>query len=124
MINLNKIVALLSSSVLLYLSATFENYSLLITTNILHNECDNLNSHLPIDNPNLYFPYRQGDRFLTSIKNLPVSNLKNYPNDLYTNSLSPEIRILSSSSQYLIYSEIIYLSLANRDIIYPFHYFW
>jgi hypothetical protein len=124
MSNLYKTTALLFSIVLLYINTNTENYGRLITIGIQNSQCENLSPYFAIENSNLYFPNRQGERFLKSIKDLPVSNLRTNSNDLYTGTLSPEIRKLYSSSQYLTYSEIIYPSLTNCDKVFPFHYFW
>jgi len=124
MSNLYKTAALFFSVVLLYISIYSENYNRLFASRIQNSQCENLSPYFAIENPNLYFPNRQGEGFLKSIKDLPVSNFRTNSNDLYTGNLSPEIRKLYSSSQYLSYFGIIYPSLTNCDKVFPFHYFW
>ena len=124
MSNLYKTTALLFSVVLLYISTNTENYSLLLTSKLQNSECENFSSYSSTEKPNLFSQNRQGERYLNSIKNLPVFNLKNHANDLYSNSLSPTIKKMRINSEYLSYSETINRNLTNSDIVFPFHYFW
>jgi hypothetical protein len=124
MSNLSRLTAIFFSVTLLYISAYSENYSRLITSGIQNSLGEYLSPFFAIENPNLYLPNRQGEGSLKSVKDLPVSNFKTNSIDLSTGNLSREIIKLFSSSQSISYSEIIYPSLTNIDIVFPFHYFW
>jgi hypothetical protein len=119
-----KTTALFFAAVLFFLSTSTENYSLLLTSKLQNTASENSGSYLSTGNPDLFFLNRHEERLVTSVKNLPVTNLRNYINNFNNNSLSPEIRLSGNGSVYLLYSESVYLNLTNINIIFPFHYFW
>jgi hypothetical protein len=116
--------ALFFTIALLYISVYSENYSRLITSVIQDSQCQNLSPYFGLENSILYFPNRQGENILASIKKLPVSNLNNNSNDPYIICSPPEVIKLNTGSEYLFNSETIYRNLTNCDIVFPFHHFW
>lgn len=109
---------------LIFLSISTENYGLLLTSHLQNAQSENSDSYFSTEKPDLLFLYRNDERQVNSVRNLPVPSLKNHPNDFHYNSLSLEIRILSINSGYLSYSVIVDRNLTNSDIVFPSHYFW
>jgi hypothetical protein len=124
MSNLVKITALFSSAVLVFISISIEDYGSLLNSKLQNTGYENITSYCSIEKPNLFLLNRQYERLITSFKNLPISNLKKFTNDFNSNSISSEVRKLCISSEYISYSVIVYRNLTNRDIVFPFHYFW
>jgi hypothetical protein len=124
MSNVYKTTTLFFAAMLLLMSICTQNYSLLLTSYLQNDKSENSDSYFSTEKPDLLFLYRQEEKIVYSIKNLPVPSLRNNSHDNQSYSLSPEVRILSLNSGYLLYSETICRNLGNIDIIYPFHYFW
>jgi hypothetical protein len=124
MSNVYKTTTLFFAAMLFFLSICAQNYGLLLTPLLQNSQSENTDSYFSTEKPDLLFIYRQEERVVYSINNLPVPSFKNNPNDNHSYCLSPEVRILSLNSGYLSYSETISRNLENIDIVYPFHYFW
>jgi len=124
MSKVTKISGLFFVAMLLFLSISTENYGLSLTSQLQSSQTKSSDSYFSTEKPDLFFLNRQEQRFVYSIKNLPVPNLKNHPNDFHWNCLSPEVIISSINSGYLSYSVTLYRNFTNHDIIFPFHYFW
>jgi hypothetical protein len=124
MSNVYKTTTLFFAAMLFIMSICTQNYGLLLTSHLQNAQSENSDSYFSTEKPDLLFVYRQEERVVYSVKNLPVPSLRNYSNDNHSYSLSPEVRILSLNSGYLSYSEIICRNLENIDIVHPFHYFW
>jgi hypothetical protein len=112
------------AAVLFFLNICTQNYSLLPSLHLQNTQSENSVSYFPAEKTGLLFLTRQEERDVYSIKNLPVPIQKNHTNYINCNSLSLEGRILSINSGYLSYALIVDRSLANSDIVFPFHYFW
>ena len=119
-----KTTTLFFAAMLFIMSICTQNYGLLLTSHLQNAQSENSDSYFSTEKPDLLFVYRQEERLVYSVKNLPVPSLRNYSNDNHSYSLSPEVRILSLNSGYLSYSGTICRNLENVDIVYPFHYFW
>ena len=124
MSKLTKTTALFFVAMLFFISLSTENYGLLLTSQHQNTGSENSGSYLSTEKPNLFFLNRHEERLETSVKSLPNSKLKNQINDVCSNSISTEVRILSINSGYLSYSVTVYRNLTNCDIVFPFHYFW
>jgi hypothetical protein len=124
MSNLHKITALLFSGVLFFISIMTENYCLLLNSTPQNNGYETISSYYSTEKLDLFDLNRQGEKVVTSLKNLPVQNLKNRANDFYSNILSPGIRKLKTDVEYLSFSGTVYRNLTNSDIVFPFHCFW
>ena len=124
MSKLTKTTALFFVAMLFFISLSTENYGLLLTSQLQNAGSENSGSYLSTEKPNLFFLNRHEERLETSVKSLPNSKLKNQINDVCSNSISTEVRILSINSGYLSYSVTVYRNLTNSDIVFPFHYFW
>jgi hypothetical protein len=124
MSKVTKTTGLFFATMLIFLSISTENYGLLLTSHLQNAQSENSDSYFSTEKPDLLFLYRNDERQVNSVRNLPVPSLKNHPNDIHYNSLSLEIRILSINSGYLSYSVIVDRNLTNSDIVFPFHYFW
>jgi len=124
MSKVTKTTGLFFAAMLIFLSISTENYGLLLTSHLQNAQSENSDSYFSTEKPDLLFLYRNDERQVNSVRNLPVPSLKNHPNDIHYNSLSLEIRILSINSGYLSYSVIVDRNLTNSDIVFPFHYFW
>ncbi len=124
MSKLTKTTALFFVAMLFFISLSTENYGLLLTSQLQNTGSENSGSYLSTEKPNLFFLNRHEERLETSVKSLPNSKLKNQINDVCSNSISTEVRILSINSGYLSYSVTVYRNLTNCDIVFPFHYFW
>ena len=119
-----KTFGLLFAALLVFLSICMQNYALLPTSHFQNAQSENSDSYFTLEKPGLLFLTRQEEREVFSVKNLPVPSLKNHSNQINCNSLSQEGRLISINSEYLSYSMIVDRSLANSDIVFPFHYFW
>ena len=124
MSKVTKTTGLFFAAMLIFLSISTENYGLLLTSHLQNAQSENSDSYFSTEKPDLLFLYRNDERQVNSVRNLPVPSLKNHPNDIHYNSLSLEIRILSINSGYLSYSVIVDRNLTNSDIVFPFHSFW
>lgn len=124
MSKVTKTTGLFFAAMLIFLSISTENYGLLLTSHLQNAQSENSDSYFSTEKPDLLFLYRNDERQVNSVRNLPVPSLKNHPNDIHYNSLSLEIRILSINSGYLSYSVIVDRNLTNSDIVFPSHYFW
>lgn len=124
MSKVTKTTGLFFATMLIFLSISTENYGLLLTSHLQNAQSENSDSYFSTEKPDLLFLYRNDERQVNSVRNLPVPSLKNHPNDIHYNSLSLEIRILSINSGYLSYSVIVDRNLTNSDIVFPSHYFW
>lgn len=124
MSKVTKTTGLFFAAMLIFLSISTENYGLLLTSHLQNAQSENSDSYFSTEKPDLLFLYRNDERQVNSVRNLPVPSLKNHPNDFHYNSLSREIRILSINSRYLSYSVIVDRNLTNSDIVFPSHYFW
>jgi hypothetical protein len=112
------------AALLVFMSGSTENYGLLLTSHLQNAQSENSDSYFSTEKPDLLFLYRNDEKQVNSVRNLPVPGFKNHPNDICNNSFFPEIRILSINSGYISYSMIADRSLTNSDIVFPFHYFW
>jgi hypothetical protein len=124
MSNLYKTIALFFAATLLFLSTNTQNCDLLLTSPLPNTQNDNSYSYFSTEKPEFLLLYRNDERSLNSIRNLPLPSIKNSSQDFHYKSPSPEIRIFSLNSGYLSYSVTVDRSLDNIDIVFPFHYFW
>jgi hypothetical protein len=111
-------------AVLFFLNLSIVNYGHFLNSQIQASQTENSDSYLSAENLDLYFINRTERPLVFSVKNLPVSNLKNHPDDLHGNFLSAEERISGINSGYLSYTLILDPNLSNHEIVFPFHYFW
>jgi hypothetical protein len=124
MSNVYKTTALFFSAMLFFLGICTQNYCLLLISHLQNTQSEDSDSYYSTEKPELLFLDRHEERLVNSVKNLPVPSLKNHPNNIHCNSLSPEVIIKSINSGYLSYSVIVDRSLKNSDIVFPFHSFW
>jgi hypothetical protein len=99
-------------------------FGVLISSGPQNSQPDYIVSSFPEGKPDLIFLAHQEERSLNSVKNQPVPDLKNHSNNSIYNCLFPEVRLSGFHTGYLAYSVIVERSLTNRDIVFPFHYFW
>jgi hypothetical protein len=109
---------------LFFLNLSIVNYGLFLNSQIQPGQIENSDSYHSTQNFDLCSLNRTEKQPVFSVKNLPVSNLKNHPNDLHGNFLYTEERISGINSCYLSYTVTLDPSLSNREIVFPFHYFW
>lgn len=121
---LYKTTSVLFSAVIFFISITTESYAFLLKPKLEKNGYETVKPFILLEKPNLFILNRHGEKNVTPIKNLPVTDFKNCTNDIDYNNLSLELRKSGFNSNYLSYSENIYCSLKNSDIVFPFHYFW
>jgi len=124
MSNLYKITSLFITAVIIFINSAKEYYPVLLNSIPQNGRNETINSFCSIEVPNLFLLNRHGEKSLTSLGQLPVSNLKNQSTDFYCSYLNSEILKSGINSKYLSYSETIYRNLTNSDIIFPFNYFW
>jgi hypothetical protein len=124
MIKPDKTFAFIFLAFVFFLSTANENYGFPINLKILIHENKNTNPCPSIKKPNPFLFDTQGEKYETSLKNIPVFNLKKNSNNIKGNSLVPEIQKKFTNSEYLTYSVTIYRNLKNSDIVFPFHCFW
>ena len=111
-------------AVIFLLNLSISNYGLLLNTQIQTSQNENSDSYISAQNLDLYFSNRNEKQPAYSVRNLPVSNLKNQPDDLYSDFHSVEGRISDINAGYLGYAVTLDPNLSNREIVFPFHYFW
>jgi hypothetical protein len=124
MSKINKTIGLFFAAMLVILSISAENNSLLLTSQVRDSQSDNSPSYFSTEKPDLFFLNRQDEKLVNSVKNLPVPSLKNHLNDFQWNCLSTEVKISIINSEYLSYSVTVDPNFISHDIIFPFHYFW
>jgi hypothetical protein len=124
MSKVTKITALFFAAILLFLSQSAETYGLFLTSQLQNAETNNSASYLSAYNPDLVFLIRHEESSVNSVKNRPVSNLRNHLNEFYSNDIPPDLSLLCRNSGYLSYSGSVYLNLSKSDIVFPFHSFW
>ncbi len=124
MSKINKTIGLFFAAMLVFLSISAENNSLLLTSQYKNSQSDSSPSYFSTEKPDLFFLNRQEEKLVSSVKNLPVPSLKNHLNDFQWNCLFTEVRLSIINSEYLSYSVTLDPNFTSHDIIFPFHYFW
>jgi hypothetical protein len=124
MSNLLKTTAIFLSSVLFFISIITEKYCYVLTSKTLISDQESLSSNPPFENLSLFLLNRQGEKIVTTLRNLPLFNLRNQSIDIHGNILSYEPGKLRSGSEYIQISRTISKNLTSCDIVFPFHYFW
>jgi hypothetical protein len=120
----NRTSSLFFAALLGVLSIFTQYYGVLISSGTKISQSDYSVSSLPGGKPELIFMAHREERSLNSVKNQPVPDLKNHSNNSIYFGLFPEVRLSGFHTGYLAYSVIVERSLTNRDIVFPFHYFW
>lgn len=124
MSNLLKTTAIFFSSLLFFVSIITENFCFVVNPKTITSGQESLSSDLPFENLNQFLSDRNGLKLISTIKNIPVSNLRKQTFDIHNNRLSCEPAKLRICPEYLQSFEIISRNLTTSDIIFPFHYFW
>lgn len=124
MSKVTKPTGLFFAAMLIFLSISTANYGLLLTSPPQYAKSENTDSYFSTEKPDILFLFRNDERQINSVKNLPEPSFKNHPNSIHYSTLSPEIRISNINSGYFSYSVTVDRSLTNSDIIFPSHYFW
>ncbi len=70
------------------------------------------------------FLHRSSETVVSPVDYQPAPNNKGARFACFSTHTSIENSIRSKATQYLFYARDICCSLAGRDIIFPFHYFW
>jgi hypothetical protein len=119
-----KTTAIIFSSVLFFTSIITEQYCFILYSHTLSSNQENLSSRLPDGNTDLFLSTYHGEKLVAAVKNLPVFNLRNQVSDFYCNSPFSQLKRLRKNLEYLQFAWTISRNLTNRDIVFPFHYFW
>jgi len=79
MSNVYKTTTLFFAAMLFFMSICTQNYGLLLTSRLQNSQSENSDSFFSTEKPDLLFVYRQEERLVYSVKNLPVpSTMRNY----------------------------------------------
>jgi hypothetical protein len=124
MSNFLKTTAIFFSSLLFFINIITENYCFAVNYKNLTPGQESLRSDLPFENLNQFLLNRHGEKLVSTIRNIPLFNLRSQPFDIHNNRLSSETGKLRISPEYLLSSESISRNLTTSVIIFPFHYFW
>jgi hypothetical protein len=124
MSKVTKSTALLFSLILFFLSIITENYGLFLTSHLQGKGSENSGSYFSKVEPNPLFLNRHEQRLVLSVKDLPVTSSKINSTDIHSIRLTLEVRLLSINSGVISNSVTVDRNLTNRDIVFPFHYFW
>jgi hypothetical protein len=124
MSRLSKIIALIFAVLLSYISIHTADYSLYLTSHLHDITSDNTGSVFSSEKPELLFLNRQEGKFVKTLKNLLVNNIKTHVINFYSDKLLSDFKVLRISREYLSYPVTVYRNLKNCDIVFPFHYFW
>jgi hypothetical protein len=111
-------------AMLIFLSICTENYGLLSTSPLQYSQSENSGFCFSKEKPDFLFLYRNDERQINSVRNLPGPSFKNHTNYIRCNNISLEIKISGINSGYLSYAMIVNRSLTSSDIVFPSHYFW
>jgi hypothetical protein len=124
MSNLLKTTAIFFSSLLFSVSIITENFCFVVNPKTITSGQESLSSDLPFENLSQFLSNRNGEKLISTIKNIPVFNLRNQTFDIHNNRISCEPAKLRICPEYSQSSEIISSNLTTSNIIFPFHYFW
>lgn len=119
-----KTAAIFFSSVLFSASIITDYYCLEANSKTLASGQESLSPHLPFENLSQFLSNRHGERLISTIKNIPVFNIRNQTVDTHNKCLFCDPGKPGISPEYLSYSETISSNLTASDIVFPFHYFW
>jgi hypothetical protein len=122
--HLYNITAVIFTVILLYVSIHTADYGLYVASQMQDNVTHNSGTIYSSEKPDLVFINRQDGRFVTAVRNFPVSGFKIFLINIYSNKLSLDFRTLRINPEYLSYQEVVERSLKVSDIVFPFHYFW
>jgi hypothetical protein len=121
---LNKIIALFSSVLLLFIGILPENNNQIHNSEVQNTGFEAISSYCSIEKPDLFLVNTLSERLVITFRHLPLSILRNQTDDLYTKSLFLEKKKFTVNSVYLFYPWKVYRKLTTSSIIFPYNYFW
>jgi hypothetical protein len=121
---LYKTAAIFFSTLLFSVSIIAENYCFEPNSKTLTAGQESLSTHLPFENLSQFLSNRQGERLISTVKNIPLFNIRNQTVDTHNKCLFCDPGNPGISPDYFSYSETISRNLTTSDIVFPFHYFW
>ena len=78
----------------------------------------------PVDSSNLFCNTEQSEGSIDFCNKIPRTTLKNNFIQISSCSVTSELLLFSSFSQYIFYSKNLFIQFTSIVIIFPFHYFW